>query len=68
MAARSKVVNIKLDSGRHETNLKKMDSNAKTLVSKGFHPNLSNSPISFSALLTYLEGLVPKFDELKVIN
>ena len=71
LAARSKGINInpqKMDSGRHETNLRKMDIDIKTLTSKGFHPNVTATPVSFSALLTYLEGLVPKFEELKVIN
>ena len=71
MAARSKGINInpqKLDSGRHETNLRKMDVDIKTLTSKGFHPNVTATPVSFSALLTYLEGLAPKFEDLKVTS
>ena len=71
LAARSKGINInpqKMDSGRHETNLRKMDIDIKTLTSKGFHPNVTATPVSFSALLTYLEGLAPKFEDLKVTS
>ena len=69
-AARDKGINInpvKLNSGRHETNLRAMEVDAKTLRGKGFNPSLTEVPVPFSALLAYLENLAPSFDDLKVI-
>ena len=69
-AACDKGINInpvKLNSGRHETNLKAMEVDAKTLRGKGFNPALTDIPIPFSTLLGYLDNLAPTFDDLKVI-
>ena len=71
MAARANGINInptKLNSTRHESNVKSMDIDVRTLQTKGFHPKITATPIPFTALLTYLDGLSLKYEDLKVCH
>ena len=68
-ALREKGLNLmpaRVNNPRHETNLKAMETDGKSIPSKGFLTTHTSVPITFSTILRHVESLAPRFDELKV--